>query len=192
MSAIPLPRFSVDEYLEMDRRSDLPLEYHEGEVFPIAVGGLWHGVIGSNVSSALGQKLKEKPCRSATAVRLRPLPRKYLYPDLLVYCGKAQFLPDGETLESPIVVFEVLSPSTHDYDYGEKFGLYRKISSLREYVLIQQDRALVEVYRLIADRKWELSSYSGLGEQFPLESLGITLTSAEIYEGVEFPLNAED
>lgn len=125
-------------------------------------------------------------------VRVRPRNRKYIYPDLLVYCGQPKFLDGAETIENPTVVFEVLSPSTRNYDYGEKFILYRKLCSLREYVLVAQDQPLIEVYHFGEGGMWKLSSHSGLTAELPLESLGISLSLSEIYADVSFPDTSED
>ena len=191
MGAFPKPRMSVEEYLELDRHSEVPLEYHDGEVFPIGWDGLWHGNIILNVSGALVTRLEGKPCRPTTTARVCPRERKYVYPDLMVYCGKAQFLPDGESVGNPTIIFEILSRATRNYDYGEKFILYRKLRTLREYVLIAQDQPLIETYRFSEDGSWRLTSDSGLTAEVALHSVGVSLPFSEIYKDVEFPLSEE-
>lgn len=192
MGAFPQPRVSVEEYLELDRRSEVPLEYHDGEVFPIGVGSLWHGVIGANLAGALTTKLQGSACRVSAPTRIRTRKKKYVYPDVFVLCGEPRFGTDGETLENPTVVIEVLSPSTKNYDYGEKFEEYRLLPSLRDYVLVAQDKPKVEIYRLLGDGDWRLSSYVGMDAIAVIESVGVTVPLAEIYAGVTFPPRLEE
>lgn len=187
MGAFPKPTVSVEDYLEMDRGSEIPLEYHDGEVFPIAIGSLWHGLIGANLAGTLRITLKGGDCRVSAPTRVRTRKKKYVYPDLFVLCGDPRFTPDGETLENPTVVIEILSPSTKNYDYGEKFEEYRLLASLRDYVLVAQDKPKVEVYHLLADGDWRLSSYAGLEASAVIESICVSLPLAEVYEGVAFP-----
>ncbi len=183
---------TVEEYLELDRQSEVPLEYHDGEVFPIAVGSLWHGVISANFMFALGSKLKGGPCRVSAPARVRTRKAKYVYPDLLVLCGSPRFVPDGETLENPIVIVEILSPSTKNYDYGDKFEEYRMLASLRDYVLVAQQKPRVEVYHLPENGRWTLSTYAGLDASAEIESIGVKVSLAEVYDGVSFPPALQD
>jgi len=192
MSTSPIPRVTLEEYFEMDRRSEVPLEYHDGEVFPIEGATLWHGNIVANLANALAPHLKGRGCRATMTVRVRPRAGKYLYPDLMVYCGKPQLLGEAETLANPTIVFEVSSPTTRNYDYGEKFILYRKLRSLREYVLIAQDQPLIEIYHFNDDGTWKLSSHSGLTAWATLESLGASLSLGDIYADVSFPETPEE
>lgn len=148
---------SVEEYLELDRQSEVPLEYHDGEVFPLGMGSLWHGVIGANLAGTLRTRLQGGGCRVSAPTRIRS------------------------------VVIEILSPSTKNYDYGEKFEEYRLLASLRDYVLVAQDKPKVEVYHLLADGDWRLSSYAGLDASAAIESIAASLPLAEIYGGVTFP-----
>jgi len=108
------------------------------------------------------------------------------YPDLVAHCGEPELL-DGhrDVLLNPNLIVEVLSDSTEAYDRGDKFALYRHIPSLREYLLVSQNRVRVERHRRGADDHWTLTDYRGLEDQVPLESLDCTLALAEIYDKVE-------
>ena len=103
----------------------------------------------------------------------------------MVVCGKPALTDEhSDTLTNPKVIFEILSPSTQDYDYGTKFSLYRQLPSYEEYVLVSQTTHLVEVYRRAPESRWILSTYTGSDAVFPVESLGIAIPLAEIYAGV--------
>lgn len=110
----------------------------------------------------------------------------YTYADVTVVCDEPRFT-DGrrDTLLNPFLLAEVLSPSTEAYDRGRKFEFYRAIETLREYVLVAQDRVHVDVYRRQADASWLLREADGLEEAVELESIGCTVSMAEPYEKVE-------
>jgi len=111
----------------------------------------------------------------------------YTYPDLAIVCGEPRFLEGTTaTLLNPIVLFEVLSPSTENYDRAGKFLLYRQIESLRQYVLIAQDAPLVEVRTRNADETWTSAWYESLDDICRIDSAGIVLPLSEIYERVTF------
>jgi len=111
---------------------------------------------------------------------------KFVHPDLMVVCGKEEVLGAGDAVLNPQVVVEVLSPKTGDYDYGGKFRLYQTLDSFEEYVLIAQDEPRVDVFRKTPDSRWLLSSYTGLSQVAKVESLGIELSLAQLYAGVEW------
>ena len=113
---------------------------------------------------------------------------KYVIPDYAVVCGGPEFTDTHrDTITNPKVIFEILSPSTADYDFGHKFRLYCRLASFEEYVLISQDEARVERYRKSAEDRWILSIYRGVDAVVPVECLDISLPLAEIYEDVQFP-----
>ena len=120
-------------------------------------------------------------------------PTKFVYPDFVVYCGAPALTDeDHDTLTNPKVIIEILSPSTANYDYGRKFILYRMLPSFEEYVLVSQDQARVETCRKSSDDRWVLSTYRGLDAVVPIESIGIPLPLAEVYNGVLLPSVVED
>ena len=182
MNALPIPRLSVEEYLAADLVSDRPLEYHDGEIFPIAEASLRHAAIEVNVGSLLKQRLSGTTCNVIGTMRVRISQTQYVQPDIIVYCGQPTLTKESEpSLTNPKVVFEILSPSTADYDYGGKFQLYRQLPSFEEYVLVAQDQPRVEVFRRMPDGKWLLSTYEGEESTAAVESLDMQLPLREIY-----------
>ena len=112
----------------------------------------------------------------------------YTYPDISALCGKAEFDKAGvATLLNPHVIFEVLSPSTEAYDRGTKFGHYRQLPSLCEFVLISQEKCLVERYTRQPDDTWLLTVFDNLSQTLPIPTLACELPLAEIYYRIEFP-----
>ena len=186
MGALAVPSLTVEQYLALDRAAEFKSEYHDGEMFPIAAVSLPHGRLSVTVGAALEGRLKQSECRAVgSSMRVRVSQTKFVCPDILVFCGKPALTDEhADTRTNPKVIFEILSPSTQDYDYGTKFSLYRQLPSFEEYVLISQTAHLVEVYRRTPESRWLLSTYAGPDAVFPVESLGITIPLAEIYSGV--------
>jgi len=187
MSAVSIPKLSVEEYLAADSDAELHSEYHDGEIFPIVAVTFKHGRIAVKTARHLDERLDGKPCRVVNSpVRVRVSPTRFVYPDILVVCGKPAYTDEKqETLTNPKVIIEILSPSTEGYDRGPKFALYRNLPSFDEYLLIAQDQPRIEVFRKAADNQWILTIWEGLGATARVESLDITLPLAEIYFEVE-------
>jgi Uma2 family endonuclease len=125
-----------------------------------------------------------------------PTTTSYFYPDVVVVCEEPRFEDDVfDTLLNPIVLVEVLSPSTRVYDRREKFAHYRQLASLQEYVLVSQDKVLVEHYRRqekqstasVTGKDWIFTDFQALEEILPLTSIQCELPLQEIYERVTFP-----
>ena len=187
MGAFPIPGISVEEYLRLDDESELPLEYHDGEVFEIDGASPAHAAIGANVARRLSERLDDLPCRAYNPARVRVSPSKYLYPDLLVVCGNLVTTDDrAKSILNPEVIVEILSPNTEGYDYHRKFAFYRQIATFEEYILIAQDQPKIEVFRKAPENRWILSTYEGPGAIARVESLEIELPLDQIYAGVEF------
>jgi Uma2 family endonuclease len=155
-------------------------------------GGTYeHSVISLNVGAELRLRLKGSSCQALESnMRIR-IPRTplYMYPDASVVCGEPQFDsldPNRSTITNPRVVVEVLSPSTEGYDRGIKFTRYRELDSMQEYVLIAQDRPLVETFVRQEDRTWTFAAWAGVETAVQLRSLKIELAMSEIYAGVRF------
>jgi Uma2 family endonuclease len=193
----PTHRCTPEEYLRREREADRKHEYYHGEVFAMAGGSPDHSLIIANVSGELRARLKGGPCRvyeSNLRVRI-PRTTLYTYPDVTVICGERQFDPldtQQETVLNPALVVEVLSRSTESWDRGGKFQNYREIESLREYVLVSGDKAVVETFRRQSDGTWVLHASAGREAVAPVKSLGVELPLAEIYDGVEFPAASTD
>ena len=193
MSAMPVAKLSVDEYLAYDRAAEERNEYHDGQMFPVVAASLAHSALQFNIGRRLAERLDGMPCRVVGAsLRVRVSSSRFVYPDILVYCGKPALTDEhDDTITNPKVIVEVLSPSTGDYDYGKKFIFYRSLASFEEYLLVSQDLPRVEVARKTPEGRWVLSTYEGLNAAVNVESLGISMPMAQLYEGVEFSSSTE-
>jgi Uma2 family endonuclease len=193
MGAAPVAKLSVEEYLALDRAAEVKSEYHDGELFPLQAVTWAHARINFRFAVLLDRKLAKTGCQVLpSSLRVQVRPAKFLIPDLLVVCGKLEFTDEhNDTITNPKVIVEVLSPSTADYDYGGKFNLYRRLSSLEEYVLISQDQALVETFRKTLHNEWVLHTDEGLDATLTIKCLGISVPLREVYEGVALSAASE-
>lgn len=190
MTAKLKPKFiSPEEYLQMERESFEKHEYFNGEIFQMAGSSEEHATISSNLNISLGIQLKKRPCKSYQSdLRVHiPATGLYTYPDVIVVCGKPQLLDDAylDTLINPIVIVEVLSPSTADYDKGAKFDHYRTIESLQEYLLVWQDKKRVAHYTKQNDGSWILRDFIGEEALIELTSIECSLEMDDIYDKVD-------
>jgi Uma2 family endonuclease len=148
-------------------------------------------LIVTNVVSELRAQLKKRPCKvypSDMRVRINPK-GPYTYPDVIVICGIPRFEDEHrDILLNPTLIVKVLSESTEAYDRGRKFEHYRKIESLKEYVLIAQDKYNVEQFVKQDNDKWLFSEVKGLEGILKLTSINCELLIPEIYDKVEFNL----
>ncbi|QRR01940.1 Uma2 family endonuclease [Dyadobacter sandarakinus] len=181
--------YSEQEYLEMEREAAFKSEYYRGEIFAMSGAGYNHNRIVENLSVDIGGYLKGKSCRTFSSDLRMHIPANglYTYPDLLITCGKNEFLDEKrDTILNPVVIIEVLSPTTSGYDRGEKFHFYRSIPSLKEYVLINSLSIAAEVYRKNDLGVWYLASEAyTVNESIEIASIGITLLLADIYAETE-------
>lgn len=190
MTALPKQRYTLEEYLELEKNSEEKYEYFAGEVFAMAGGNPAHARISVNVTSLLAQKLHNSTCEVFPAdMRIKvPAAFPYRYPDASVACGSSIFedLQGQAMLVNPVVLIEVLSPTTAAYDLGHKFTAYQSIASFREYLLIEQTRPHVICHLYQAPGQWLRTEIAGLSGTVLLETLGVTLTMHEIYQRVTF------
>lgn len=188
MSAHPLPRITAEQYLAMERAAEFKSEYFEGQVDAMSGGTYPHATIILNVGGELRQELKKRPCTVTPGeVRLRVSPGGlYTYPDVMVVCGEAQFADDQkDTLLNPTLIVEVLSKSTEAHDRGFKFAQYRKLDSLRTYVLVSSGEPRVETFDLRAET-WVFSESVGMDAVCPFESLDCQILLSDIFHRVTF------
>ncbi len=186
MSALATPRLTVKEYLELDRAAELKSEYHDGEVFPIAAVSFRHGRLAVRAGRILDTQLSKNSCEIASSpVRVRVSATQYVYPDLVVVCGKPQFTDEHvDTITNPKVIVEVLSPSTADYDQGGKFELYQQLGTFEEYMLVSQDQVKVKVFRKQSSTMWTMETFTGAEAIIRLDSLPVEFPLSELYEGI--------
>lgn len=188
MSAIPKTQLTAAEYLSIERKAETRSEFFAGEMFAMSGASREHNLISLNIGGELREKLKDRDCEVYTTdMRVRVPSGLYTYPDVVVACGNPRFEDDHvDVLLNPIVLIEVLSDSTADYDRGTKFKHYRQIPSLREYVLVDQTTAQIEQFVLGSDGKWELTESEGLDKTLTLDSIGCRVPLTEVYRKVTF------
>ena len=178
-----------EAYLAIERQAAYKSEYFNGEMFAMAGASPHHVLIVTNVASELRWQLKKRPCTVySTDLRVKvSTTGLYTYPDVTVVCGQPQFDDEHQdTLLNPTLIVEVLSQSTKDYDRGEKFEQYRTLESLREYILIAQNRCHVEQFVRQPDNRWLLSESNQLEDIIELSSIGCHLALTEAYDTVEW------
>jgi len=182
------PKFtpmSPQEYLDWEAQQDLKYAYVNGEVFAMTGGTIPHNQIALNLASALKAQLRGKGCLVVMAdVKVQVSQRgPYHYPDVMVSCD-----PRDKTavklIQHPCLIVEVLSPSTADYDRGDKFTHYRQIPTLQEYVLIDAEQISIDRYRRLSVRHWDLQTYIA-GETLDLHSVDWQVPLDLIYEDVQ-------
>jgi Uma2 family endonuclease len=185
MSAHP-HRLNPEEYLTLDRAAEIRSEFYNGQMYAMSGGSLNHAVIINNTARTLGNMLEDRPCLVVSNdVRVRVHPRFYAYPDIVVICGEPEFAGDRQDIIlNPLLLFEVLSPSTERYDRVFKWSQYQTIPSLREYVLISQFEPRIEVFRPQPGGDWLFSEWTGLEAVCRLESIGCDLLLSRIYRNV--------
>jgi Uma2 family endonuclease len=187
MSTVSKPYLTAEEYLAIERKAETKHEFYRGEMFAMVGGSRPHNHITVNIAASLWQRLRDGDCivySSDQRVKVAAA-GLYTYPDVTVQCGEPEFEDQQEdTLLNPLVLVEVLSPSTADYDRGGKFALYRQLPSLQQYVLVGQDRAAVEHYVREADH-WLFSELKGREAVLSLPSLACDLPLADIYLKVQ-------
>jgi Uma2 family endonuclease len=203
MSAIPIIEkqkkyYSFDEYLAKEQESTVKHEFYDGFVYAMAGNTFAHSRLAANTITLLGNLLKGKkcsPCDSNLRVWVQEANRGF-YPDISVICGLPEFYKKRQdTVTNPTLLIEILSPSTEVYDRTDKFAHYRKLSSLREYVLVSQHSQEVQVYSL-QNGIWVCSFYDQEQTNITFKSLGISFPITAVYENVELspapPLPTEE
>lgn len=177
-------RISEEAYFELEKQTDNRHEYIDGYVYAMVGGSIQHGTLVSTLTSKIWKHLEGKPCQvfsEGTKVKT-PTPHKradYVYPDVVVDCSVEK--ADDNMLTTPVLIFEVLSASTRRYDETTKFQVYASISTLQEYVLVDQSSAKIEIQRRRTN--WAIEKYF-LGDSITFDSIQLTLTVEEIYDRV--------
>jgi Uma2 family endonuclease len=175
-------RASYAEYVALEESSEVKHEFISGTIVAMAGGTIEHGRLMSQLTVLLRREFGDRRCvvlPSDVRVRIRAAERA-TYPDLHVVCGTVERdTEDQQAVVNPIVVVEILSSTSAESDRGDKFAAYRRLVSLREYVLVSQEERRVDVYRRDG-RRWVLDEY-GAGERFKLESIEVELRIDELY-----------
>jgi len=181
-------KFTVEEYLQMERASEQKHEYFNGEIFAVSGAGRKHNVIFRNLYGELAYRLRGKPCQPyGSDLRIHiPENTLYTYPDISIICRDiVTDDKDDDTVIQPSLLIEILSPSTKDYDRGTKFKLYRDIPTLKEYVLIDSEAVNVEIFRINDIGHWQLEEFKTADEVLNLTAIDFQITLSKIYEGTK-------
>jgi len=180
-----LPAITADQYLELERASEMRHEFLDGLMYAMAGKSRDQSRICFNLSGITHAQLKENACEGFSPnMKVRAgIGGLYAYPDLMIVCGEARFHDQqGDVLLNPTVIFEVLSPSTEKYDRGEKFRRYStQIESLKDYVLVSQDQMRIEHHHRESDGTWTLNVASGPGGVLSLPSIESHLSLGDVY-----------
>lgn len=187
MASVPSAPLSEEEYLRIDRARELKSEFYDGQMFAMSGGSFAHARLAANILTLLNRQTHPGCLAFGGDLRVKAARAGlYTYPDAGVVCGEPQFAGESpkDTLLNPALLVEVLSPATENYDRGQKFASYRTIESLRDFLLIHQDRRHVEHYSKRDDGAWVLRDYYGDTATVAIDSLGLSIAVAELYSAV--------
>jgi Uma2 family endonuclease len=188
MSTIFQPRFTPAEYLARERASDHRSELINGQIYAMAGASRRHSLIVGNIFGEIRNGTRGRPCEAHPGDLRVKVQRTemYTYSDIAALCGTPELEDDhGDTLLNPTVIVEVLSPSTESYDRGQKFAHYRRLDSLREYILVAQDTVSVEQY-VRNGETWTYVAITDPDAVLRIDALGCEIPLRTIYEGVAF------
>ncbi|MDZ4718590.1 MAG: Uma2 family endonuclease [Roseiflexaceae bacterium] len=180
---------SIADYLAFERASSEKHEYAAGQIIAQAGASERHNLITGSLYAAVYTQLRTRPCTVYSSdMRVKVSQTGlYTYPDLSILCGQPLFDDTiHDTLLNPMVLIEILSPSTERYDRGKKFQHYRTIETLQEYILIAQDEPYIDQYIRHANDMWLLSSVAPPAPTLTIASVGCTVLIADIYEKISF------
>lgn len=181
--------YTPQEYLTLEETSEYKNEYIDGEILPMTGGTTNHNEIALNIAANLKFGLRGKSYKVYMGdVRLWiPRYRVYTYPDVMVISGEPIYEGTGKsTVINPILITEVLSKSTGNYDRGDKFEYYRSIPEMQEYILINQYKYYIEQFAKNNEGKWVLTEYTSKDDILSLNSINMQISLSDIYAGVNF------
>jgi Uma2 family endonuclease len=188
--ALPRTMMDREQYLRWEAEQPEKHEYLGGEIFAMVGVRREHALVALALGSLLRQRLRGSPCQAFVAdMKLRvDAADAFFYPDVMVTCDPRDHRADT-AIEHPCLVIEVLSDSTAAFDRGGKFAAYRRLGSLREYLLVDTDARRLELYRREGDH-WLLLESEGDSPPLRLESVGLELGPAEAFEDLDPPPGA--
>lgn len=184
-------KFTIEEYLAMEEVAVEKHEYYRGEIFAMSGPKVPHNIIFRNLFTGLANKLNGKRCQPFSSDQRIHIEANTLftYPDISIVCGEPETLHDDNwNLLNPAVIIEILSPSTKNYDRGEKFKLYRDIPTLTEYILVDSETIHIEVFRLNVSNRWELEEYDTVAKTLYVKTINEHISLSEIYAGIKLEM----
>ena len=177
-------KWTAEEYLQMERTAFDKHEYYRGEIFAMAGAGNRHNIIFRNLYGDLAYKTKGKSCRPYGSDLRVHIPENslYTYPDISFFCGNLNdYLHEEDNFIGPVVIIEILSPSTKRYDRGQKFELYKGIPSLKEYILVDSESIYIEAFRKSNNDSWQSAMYNQLQQSLALLFIEVSVSLYDIY-----------
>jgi len=181
--------YTTEEYLNLEDRAKFKSEYYQGEIFSMAGASLNHNQIVVNLCIACGNQLKNIAYRVfANDVKVWiPQANAYTYPDLLLLAEPPQFVEKrNDTVTNPLIIIEVLSDTTKDFDRSGKFELYRTLPSLQEYILVHQDKIQLEQFIKQSEKQWLMREYTAEEISLEFANVPVQVSLADIYAKVNF------
>ena len=179
-------QYTVEEYFALEAQSEVRHEYFDGEIFAMAGGTKAHNLITQNITLALRAGLRGKGCQVFMEdVRLAVQDDfHYTYPDVVVSCDPGD-RRDPYLIRQPVLIVEVLSPSTAEYDRSRKFNQYKKIPSLRHYILVSQTAWVLEWFRRDEAGQWIYTVLSDPADVLEIPDLNLLLPLADVYDDTD-------
>jgi len=193
MSAIPKPKkkLTEDQYLAIEADAEFKSEFYDGEMFAMAGANLSHNSVKDNLILEIGLRLKGGSCRTFSSDMRVKVKRTglYTYPDIVIVCGEPEIERRGglDTLLNPQVVIEILSKTTEGYDRGTKFRHYKRMASVKEYLIVCADRGCVDRFVRQDDETWVLTTFDKPSGKMALASVPMRIPLADVYRNVELP-----
>ncbi len=180
-------RYTEEQYLKWEEDAAEKPEFVDGQIRAMSGGSEPHASIPMDMGALLWNSLRGKACRVLSSDMKVWTANAFYYPDLSVVCGPSTYRGKNKhTITNPVVVVEVLSPSTEPKDRGEKFIRYQQIEALRSYLLVSQAEPRVELFERGENGHWDYLTVAGLEKLIEMPSLGVTLALSEVYDQVDF------
>jgi len=186
-----LKTYTLEEYFTLEETALEKHEYVNGKITEMPGGTIYHNLIAGNIITAMNNELRKLPQKffvmGSDMKVFIPQKNQVRYPDALVICEKIETVAGRkDVIVNPLVIIEVLSDSTRDFDKTGKLELYQRIPSLKEYILIEQDYPEVTGFYREEVNLWRTQEVSQLNEKFSFRALGIEIELSDIYEDVVF------
>ena len=184
------PRMTPSEFLEWERQQEYKHEYVGGEIFSMSGASMNHNKIASNIIGIVWNHLQKKECSiypSDLRVAVKSK-NSFFYPDATIICGEPEFDDDNlkDTVKNPTVIFEILSPSTEDYDIGKKLFFYMQIESLKQYVIVDSRSTHIRMTSRMENGTWKFLELTKNTESMMISPIDLQLPLVDLYEGVNF------
>lgn len=194
MATDPRRKYSLEEYLALERESDIKYEYWDGEIYAMSGGSLAHDLIMGNLDRLIARQLEGNLCHVFTNnMQIKvPAALPYKYADGSVVCGEVmtEEYNGNDLLLNPLVLWDVLSSSTEAFDRGDKFTYYKSIPSFKEYLVVAQHRSHITHYVKQDSGRWDYEEANDFNARIRLSTIDCDLDLSDVYRGVKFYLDS--